>query len=151
AADDMALAAHNVSGLEIRDVTADFDNLADELVANDEAIGNFASGPRVPFVDVQIGPADSGRLNSNQYIVDADLRLRDILNPEAGSVLTFDKRLHSQILSCAHLEFPRKILKVFRKFTALRCQRILAILLKVVNTTGGCMATTTIAVGTMKV
>jgi len=90
AADDMAFAADDVPWVKIGDVAADFDNLADELMPYDESNGNLASGPGVPLIDVQVGSADSSGLNSNQDIVNTDLRLRNILDPQAGSILTFD-------------------------------------------------------------
>jgi hypothetical protein len=40
--------------------------------------------PGVPFVDVQVGAADAGFADLDEDIIDADLRLRDILEPESA-------------------------------------------------------------------
>ena len=85
AADDMALAAHDVAGVEVGHVAADLDDLAHELVADDEGRDDRLRGPRIPRLDVEVGPADAGLADANQDVVDAWVRLRDVLELEAGS------------------------------------------------------------------
>ena len=60
-ADDVALAADEVADLEVADVRADLDDLADELVPDHQRHRNRPLRPRVPVVDVQVGAADPGR------------------------------------------------------------------------------------------
>src|SRR5579875_3727129 len=82
-ADYVAFAAHDHSRFKIRDVRADFRNLADKFVADHEGNGNGLLCPLVPFVDVQIGPADSGQQHTDQNIVDADRGFWYFFNPQA--------------------------------------------------------------------
>ena len=60
AADDVPLAADEVARLEVGDVRADLDDLADELVADDERHRDRLLRPGVPLVDVEVGAADPG-------------------------------------------------------------------------------------------
>jgi hypothetical protein len=93
-ADDVAFSADELANSDVGDIGADFNDLADELVADDEAGGNGGAGPRVPVVDVEIGTADTGGENANFDVVDADLRLRDLFEPEAALGPAFYECLH---------------------------------------------------------
>src|SRR5262249_59904296 len=84
AADDVPLAGNDVAFVEVVHVRADLDDAADELMADDQGHGDGLARPRVPFPDVQIGPADAGAQDLDEDIVDADGRLGDILQPETG-------------------------------------------------------------------
>ena len=81
AADDVALAADDVARVEVAHVRADIDDLADELVPDHERHRNRLLRPGVPRVDVEVGAADAGLPHPDQHVVDADLRLRDVLEP----------------------------------------------------------------------
>jgi hypothetical protein len=94
AADDVPLAADQVAGVEIADVVAHGDDLADELVADHERHGDGALRPLVPAVDVDVGAADAGPVHADQHVVDAVLRLGDVLEPEAGLGLALHERAH---------------------------------------------------------
>ena len=60
AADDVALAADTRSPRpEVVDVAADLDDLADELVADDERRLDRLRRPRIPRLDVEVRPADA--------------------------------------------------------------------------------------------
>ena len=71
AADDVALTRHQVARLEVVDVAADLDDLADELVADDQRRDDRAAGPRVPRLDMQVRAADAGAVHADQHVVDA--------------------------------------------------------------------------------
>ena len=60
AADHVALAADEVAGVEVADVGADLDDLADELVAHDERRLDGRRCPGIPGLDVQVRAADAG-------------------------------------------------------------------------------------------
>src|SRR5262249_28306562 len=100
ATNDVALAAHNVARVEVGDVGADRHDLPDELMADDQRHGNGLPGPVVPFVDVQISPADAGALDLDEHIVNADLGLRHVLEPKPGLSLTFNEGLHVTSVPC---------------------------------------------------
>ena len=46
--------------------------------------------PRIPVIDVYIGPADPGPVNLDQHIVDPDLRFRNVLERQPLFRLSFD-------------------------------------------------------------
>jgi hypothetical protein len=93
-ADDVALGADDLAGMEVVHVGADGDDLADELMPDDHRHRNGLLRPGVPFVDVQVGAADAGFADLDEDIIDADLRLRDILEPESALRFGFDECFH---------------------------------------------------------
>ena len=93
-ADQMPLAADEIAGMKVVDVTADLDNLADELVADHQRDRDGALRPGVPVVDVEIRAADTSAQDTDEQVVNADLRLWDILEPQAWPCLALDQRLH---------------------------------------------------------
>ena len=97
AADDVTLAAHEVADLEVADVRAEADDLADELVPDDHRHGNRLARPLVPVVDVEIGAADPRLPDADQDVVDPDVRLGNVLEPEAFGGLRFDERPHARV------------------------------------------------------
>ena len=94
-ADDVTFAGDDLADGEIGDVGADGDDLADELVADGEADGDGGAGPGVPVVDVEVGAADAGVEDANLYVVDADLGLGNVFEPEAAFGAAFYECLHS--------------------------------------------------------
>ena len=84
AADDVALAADDLAGMKVRDVRADLDDLADELVADHHRHGNRLLRPGVPVVDVHVGAADAGPQHANQHVVDARFGHRHLFEPKAS-------------------------------------------------------------------
>src|SRR5581483_6297856 len=95
AADDMALAADEIADREVADVRAELDDLADELVADDHRHRDRPLRPRVPAVDVEVGATDAGLVDADQDVVDSELRLRDLLEPEALGRPGLDERSHA--------------------------------------------------------
>ena len=82
-ADDVALAADQVAYLEVVDVGADLDDLADELVADHQRHRDRRLRPGVPGVDMEVGAADAGLLDPDQDVVDADRGLGNVAQGEA--------------------------------------------------------------------
>lgn len=50
--------------------------------------------PGVPFVNIQVRTIDAGLEDLDEDIIDADLRLQDILEPESALRIGFDESLH---------------------------------------------------------
>ena len=101
AADDVTLAAHDLAGPKVRDIGAHLDDLADELVPDDQGHRNRGPGPVVPLVDVQVGSADAGHQDADEHVVDPGFgsgsspsqmpgSRRDLINAFMGSSLSGD-------------------------------------------------------------
>src|SRR6266536_2205040 len=95
AADDVALTADEVADLEVAHVGAEPDHLADELVADDHGHRDRLLRPRIPAVDVEVGPADACLADADQHVVDPDFRLGHALEPKALGGLTLDQGAHA--------------------------------------------------------
>src|SRR6185437_4683309 len=95
AADNVAFAANQFAGMKVVHVGADLHDLADELVSDDQGHRNSGAGPLVPRVDVQVGAADSGGQDADFDVINTDVRLRHILEPEATLTAGFYERLHA--------------------------------------------------------
>ncbi len=103
AADDVALAADDFADVEILDVRADLDDLADELVADHHRHGDRLPGPGVPRFDVHVGAADPGAQHLDQHVVDADPGQRHLVEPKAGLGLFLHEGQHR-----LHRESPQQ-------------------------------------------
>ena len=93
-ADDVAFSADDLTGIKIRDIGSDLDDLAHELVTHHHRDGDRFAGPIVPFIDVNVGAADAGPVDLDQDVIDADLRLGNFFEPKTFFRFTFDKCLH---------------------------------------------------------
>jgi hypothetical protein len=81
AAHDVAFAADNLPRLEVVDVRTDGCDFADELVTDHKRHGDRLARPLVPFIDVEIGAANSSHQYADQYVVDAGLGGWDVFEP----------------------------------------------------------------------
>ncbi len=90
----MAFAADNLAGMEVGNVGTDSHDLSHELVPHHHWHGNGLSCPIVPFVDVQVGAANAGAIDPDQHVVDTDVGLRHLFQPQSRLRLAFDKCLH---------------------------------------------------------
>ena len=95
AAHEVTLAADDVARREVVHVRADRDHLAHELVADDHRHRDRALRPGVPGADVQIRAADARAQDADQHVVDADLGLGRIDQPDARPRLRFRERFHA--------------------------------------------------------
>ena len=94
ATDDMTFPAHNVTGEEIVDIRPYSDNLTDKFVPDGHRHFDGLLRPFIPFVDMNIGSADSRVADANQHVVDADRRFRNVFQPEAPFRPALDQCLH---------------------------------------------------------
>ena len=74
---------------QVRHVAADLEDLADELVADDERRLDRPLGPRIPARDVEVRAADPRLADPDPDVVDAHRRLGDVgeLEARAGAGL----------------------------------------------------------------
>lgn len=89
-ADHVTLAADDVAAKEVADVRADFNDLADKLVADGHRYGYRLLCPLVPLVNVNVRAADTGVVHPNQHVVDADRWLGDTFKPKPPFGLPLD-------------------------------------------------------------
>src|SRR5579859_5914027 len=80
---DVTFTTHAVAEPKVAHVRTDGDYLADKLVTDHEGNWNSRSRPLVPRVDVEVGAADTGLLNSDENIIDPQLRHGYFLKPKA--------------------------------------------------------------------
>ncbi len=95
-ADNVALAADQIAGMEVVDVRADSHDFADKFVADSHWYGDGLLRPLVPLINVHIGATDASVVDAYEYVVDADPWLGDVLEPEAFDCFAFDKRFHEK-------------------------------------------------------
>ena len=89
-ANDMTLATHELARKEIFHIRAYLDNLPDEFMADRHGDGDGLAGPLVPFVDVEVGAAYASAFDTDENVVNADFRLRDVFEPQARFGVSFD-------------------------------------------------------------
>ncbi len=92
-ADHVAFSADELARGNVEDVGADRDDLADKLMADDQADGDGSGRPGVPVKDVEIGAADAGEEDANLDVVDAHFGLGNVLEPEPWGGLRLDQCL----------------------------------------------------------
>jgi hypothetical protein len=61
---------------------------------DDEAGADGGAGPGIPVIDMEIGPTDSGVKDADFDVIDANLRFRNLLEPQAALAAAFYKCLH---------------------------------------------------------
>ena len=81
-------------GCEVGDVAAELEDLADELVADDERRPDRLLAPTDPSLDVEVRAADAGLADADPDVVDAHRRLRHVAQLEAGAGLGLHERAH---------------------------------------------------------
>jgi hypothetical protein len=83
AAHDVTLTRDQVAGVEVVHVAADLDDLADELVSDDERRIDRCRRPRIPRIDVQVRAADARLVDAHEDVVDPRSGIGDGLEAEA--------------------------------------------------------------------
>jgi hypothetical protein len=91
---DVTLAYNEVAARETFHVIADKIDNPDKFVADGHGYWNRFLRPRVPVIDVHIGPADGGLQDPDEHIVSAHLRNRNFLKPQARLGSAFYDGLH---------------------------------------------------------
>src|ERR1035441_4182194 len=97
----VAFTADDVAGIEVVDVGANADYLADKLMSNHHRHRNRLLGPVVPLEDMHVGAADAGIANAHQNVIDAHGRLCTVLQPQPAFGAALDQCLHALSSSLA--------------------------------------------------
>jgi hypothetical protein len=90
----MSLSGDDHTSLEIDNMTSDRFDDSDEFVTNRHRRRNGALRPGIPFINVDIGPANRRTKNSDQNIKLAYSWNRDLFQPKPGATFSFHERLH---------------------------------------------------------
>jgi hypothetical protein len=93
-ANDMALSRDELAFLKITHRAADLLDHTDKFMSDHHRHGNRLLSPRVPIIDMDVGPADGAFLDTNQDIVRPDLGDGDFLKAKARFGIPFDQSLH---------------------------------------------------------
>jgi hypothetical protein len=96
-ADDVPLAADKLADGKVGDIGAEFDHLADELVANHETGADGGTRPGIPIVDMEVSSADARVEDADFDVIDTDLGFGDVLKPQAAFAAAFYECLHRVI------------------------------------------------------
>lgn len=96
AADDVAFPTDELADGKIGDVGAEFDDLADKLVADDEALTDGGASPGVPVVDVEVSTADPSVEDADFDVVDTDFGFGNVFKPETAFAAAFYECLHER-------------------------------------------------------
>jgi hypothetical protein len=91
---DMAFAGHSVTDLITVNALPDRDDLASEFVTQNARRTNIALRPIIPFVDMQIGTADSGFGDAYQNFIGSGLWQWHLLEPQTRFRSRFDESTH---------------------------------------------------------
>ncbi len=78
----VTFSADDVARKEIGHVGPHLNHLTDEFMTDNHGYGDGLLGPRVPVVDMEIGSANAGLIDSNQDIIDAVFRPWDVFQPQ---------------------------------------------------------------------
>lgn len=92
--DHMSFAADNFTGMKVDNIRADLDDFAHELMTDNHWHGNSFLCPLVPIVDMDIGAANSGPIDTNQHVIDADCRFGHLVEPKPRFRLLLNKCFH---------------------------------------------------------
>ena len=84
--------------LVLTDASPSLNDFANELMADHHRRTNGASCPFVPFIDVDVRPADARAANTNQDVIDAHRGVGDVREPEAFLRARFNEGLHRNIV-----------------------------------------------------
>ena len=95
-ADDVSLAANDLAGEEVLDLRSDLDDLADELMPHDHRHRDRLLRPRVPIVDMDIGPADAGAVDLDQAIGRPHIGHRHVFEPQTDLRVLLDEGFHGE-------------------------------------------------------
>ena len=95
----MPLTADQLSGMHIRHIRAHLHHLTHELMADHQPLRNGRARPCIPFIDMQVGPADAGIEHLDLHIVYAHLGLGYILKPKSWPAFLLHQCLQEIVLT----------------------------------------------------
>src|SRR5437588_3128168 len=98
-ADHVSLAADDLPRIKIRHIRAGFHDFAHKFESDYHWDRDGACRPIIPFINVEIGAANAGAMDSDEYVIDADTRFGNVFEPEARFGFGFDERFHGFELS----------------------------------------------------
>ncbi len=98
-ADHVTFSTNDIAGMKIGDVRSGFDDFTDKLVANRHGHRNGALRPIVPFINMDVSPANSRAAHANQHIVHSGPRGLDVFQPQPRLALALDEGFHETPLS----------------------------------------------------
>ena len=70
--DQMAFTTDQITDFEIIDVATEFNHMANEFVTDNQRHRNGALGPGIPIINMQISAADTGAIDANEHVVNAN-------------------------------------------------------------------------------
>ena len=94
----MAFAADHFARMKIVDIRAHFHNFTHEFMPYSHWHRDRGARPVIPFINVQIGTADTRVADTDQNVVNANVRFRNIQQTEPGCGLRFDKSFHIRMV-----------------------------------------------------
>ena len=94
AAHDVALGGHELADLELGDPRAQGDDLAGELMADDDGRPHASLRPGVPVGDVQVGAADARVAHADQHLAGAGRWFGNRRDGQTGGRALLDDCLH---------------------------------------------------------
>lgn len=92
--DDVPLGGHAIADFDRLDQAARCDDIAGELMADDERRFAATGGPGVPLVDVHVCPADARAADADQHFVVADRWNGHVRESETAAGRLFHERFH---------------------------------------------------------
>ena len=93
-ANDVTFATDAIAEAKIVDVIADLHDFPDEFMADNPGNGNGLLSPFVPFMNMQVGPADSGAIDLDQHVVNTHFRLWHVLKPKSFLRMSLHQCFH---------------------------------------------------------
>jgi hypothetical protein len=91
---DVTFADNEVAAREAFHLITDQIDNSHKFVADGHGYRNRFLRPRVPVIDMHVGPADGGLQDTDEHIVPADFGNRNFLEPQARFGPAFDHGLH---------------------------------------------------------
>ena len=82
-ADNVTFRADDLSRVKIIHVRAGSHHFTDKFMPHNHRHRDRLLRPRIPFIDMQVRSADSCLVDFDENIIDANFRLRDILEPQS--------------------------------------------------------------------
>src|SRR5207249_1037620 len=95
----MTFATHQLAGMKVGHIGPNCNDFADEFVPNDHGHRDCVFGPLIPVVNVHIGAANSCHQDADLHIINTDLRLRHLFEPQTAGSFSFDESFHRSIFS----------------------------------------------------
>jgi hypothetical protein len=94
----MTFGRYAVTDAYISHQCADLHDITREFVSDDEGRTAPSARPRVPFVDMNVGPAHARTANADEYFIAAYLRLWHVCQFKSASRGAFYERFHARRL-----------------------------------------------------